>query len=95
MNTFIVLAGKVKEYKWNAIVLPTHTHLFRTARVGRSGLATSFYNERTSHLAPELAKLLKECKQEIPEFLQMYIPEDMYISLNEAKKKGMIQKRLT
>ncbi|KAI7887112.1 DEAD-domain-containing protein [Lichtheimia hyalospora FSU 10163] len=49
----------------------------RTARVGRSGLATSFYNERSSHLAPELAKLLKECKQEIPEFLQLYIPEDI------------------
>lgn len=75
MNTFTVLAGKYKVCQCHMIFLPTH--FFRTARVGRSGLATSFYNERSSHLAPELAKLLKECKQEIPEFLQMYIPEDM------------------
>lgn len=77
MNTFIVLAGKEKHKVECYRFTNTHISLFRTARVGRSGLATSFYNERTSHLAPELAKLLKECKQEIPEFLQMYIPEDM------------------
>ncbi|KAL7312593.1 hypothetical protein PS15m_008345 [Mucor circinelloides] len=49
----------------------------RTARVGKSGLATSFYNERSDMLAPELTKLLKECKQEIPDFLQPYVTEDM------------------
>ncbi|CEI99082.1 Putative ATP-dependent RNA helicase DED1 [Rhizopus microsporus] len=49
----------------------------RTARVGRSGLATSFYNERSEHLAPELTKLLKECQQEIPDFLQQYVTDDM------------------
>ncbi|KAI9266795.1 P-loop containing nucleoside triphosphate hydrolase protein [Phascolomyces articulosus] len=48
----------------------------RTARVGRSGLATSFYNERSEGLAYELTKLLKECKQEIPDFLQSFITED-------------------
>jgi ATP-dependent helicase YprA (DUF1998 family) len=48
----------------------------RTARVGKSGLATSFYNYRSEALAPELTKLLKECKQEIPDFLQQYITED-------------------
>lgn len=49
----------------------------RTARVGKSGLATSFYNERSVMLAPELTKLLKECKQEIPDFLQPYVTDDM------------------
>lgn len=49
----------------------------RTARVGKSGLATSFYNERSDLLAPELTKLLKECKQEIPDFLQAYVTDDM------------------
>ncbi|KAI7860004.1 hypothetical protein BDC45DRAFT_601488 [Circinella umbellata] len=48
----------------------------RTARVGRSGLATSFYNERSEGLAYELTKLLKEMKQEVPEFLQGYVTED-------------------
>ncbi|KAL0096715.1 P-loop containing nucleoside triphosphate hydrolase protein [Phycomyces blakesleeanus] len=48
----------------------------RTARVGKSGLATSFYNDRSSALAYDLAKLLKECKQEIPEFLASYVTED-------------------
>ncbi|GAA5806209.1 hypothetical protein HPULCUR_011740 [Helicostylum pulchrum] len=48
----------------------------RTARVGKSGLATSFYNDRSGLLAPQLTKLLKECKQEIPDFLQQYVSED-------------------
>jgi superfamily II DNA/RNA helicase len=49
----------------------------RTARVGKSGLATSFYNERSENLAPDLTKLLKECQQEIPDFLQSYVTDDM------------------
>ncbi|KAI8973314.1 hypothetical protein BDF20DRAFT_945792 [Mycotypha africana] len=49
----------------------------RTARVGKSGLATSFYNERSDLLAPELTKLLKECKQNIPDFLEQYVTDDM------------------
>ncbi|KAI8376277.1 uncharacterized protein BYT42DRAFT_638460 [Radiomyces spectabilis] len=48
----------------------------RTARVGKSGLATSFYNERSMNLAPELTKLLKENKQEIPDFLQEFVTDD-------------------
>ncbi|KAI7903030.1 P-loop containing nucleoside triphosphate hydrolase protein [Cokeromyces recurvatus] len=49
----------------------------RTARVGKSGLATSFYNDRSAALAPELTKLLKECNQEIPDFLQPYVTDDL------------------
>ncbi|KAF7727786.1 hypothetical protein EC973_007017 [Apophysomyces ossiformis] len=49
----------------------------RTARVGKSGLATSFYNERSSNLAGELTKLLKENQQEIPDFLQPYVTEEI------------------
>ncbi|CAO3691015.1 unnamed protein product [Rhizopus stolonifer] len=49
----------------------------RTARVGKSGLATSFYNERSEHLASDVTKLLKECQQEIPDFLQQYVTDDM------------------
>ena len=48
----------------------------RTARVGRSGLATSFYNQRSEGIAYELTKLLKEMKQEVPDFLQGFVTED-------------------
>lgn len=45
----------------------------RTARAGNPGTATSFYNSNNISLAPTLAKLLLECKQEVPDFLQSYI----------------------
>ncbi|KAK3841964.1 MAG: putative DEAD/DEAH box RNA helicase [Linnemannia gamsii] len=45
----------------------------RTARAGNSGTATTFYNSKNEPLAPTLAKLLVECKQEVPDFLQSYI----------------------
>ncbi len=48
----------------------------RTARIGNVGLATSFYNERNEDIAEELVRLLLETKQEIPEFLESYKPED-------------------
>ncbi|KAG0197946.1 hypothetical protein BGX28_008564 [Mortierella sp. GBA30] len=45
----------------------------RTARVGNPGMATSFYNDKNQPIAPQLAKILVECEQEVPEFLQGYI----------------------
>ncbi|KAF9539358.1 hypothetical protein EC957_005456 [Mortierella hygrophila] len=45
----------------------------RTARAGNPGTATSFYNSNNIPLAPTLTKLLLECKQEVPGFLQSYI----------------------
>jgi len=47
----------------------------RTGRIGNLGLATSFYNERNEDIAPELTKILLETKQEIPDFLEQYLPE--------------------
>lgn len=35
----------------------------------------SFYNDRDEGLAPVLTKLLLETKQEVPDFLQQYMPE--------------------
>ncbi|KAI8096662.1 P-loop containing nucleoside triphosphate hydrolase protein [Halteromyces radiatus] len=49
----------------------------RTARTGKSGLATSFYNERSEQLAPEITKLLVENKQKIPDFLEQYVSQDI------------------
>jgi ATP-dependent RNA helicase DDX3X len=44
----------------------------RTARVGNAGLATSFFNSKNMILAKDVTKLLLECKQEIPSFLEPY-----------------------
>ncbi|RIB14632.1 P-loop containing nucleoside triphosphate hydrolase protein [Gigaspora rosea] len=44
----------------------------RTARVGNQGLATTFYNDNNSGIARDLVKILIECKQEVPDFLQEY-----------------------
>ncbi|KAI7817817.1 P-loop containing nucleoside triphosphate hydrolase protein [Gamsiella multidivaricata] len=45
----------------------------RTGRAGNPGYATSFYNDKSVAMAPQLAKLLAECKQEVPDFLAGYI----------------------
>lgn len=48
----------------------------RTARIGNEGKATSFYNDRNDDLAEDLCKILIDSKQEVPDFLQQYMPED-------------------
>ncbi|KAI9893071.1 MAG: hypothetical protein M1814_000618 [Vezdaea aestivalis] len=49
----------------------------RTARIGNTGLATSFYDEdRDGPLAVPLVKVLLESKQPIPDFLEQYKPEE-------------------
>lgn len=48
----------------------------RTARIGNIGMATSFYNDKNEDIADALTKLLVETKQEIPEFLDGYKPEE-------------------
>jgi ATP-dependent RNA helicase DDX3X len=47
----------------------------RTARIGNEGLASSFYNDRNEELAIDLVKILIECKQHVPDFLEGYRPE--------------------
>lgn len=49
----------------------------RTARVGNSGLATTFFNDRNLPIASELTKVLQENKQEIPDFLKDYMSNDL------------------
>ncbi|RMZ75558.1 hypothetical protein DV737_g5239, partial [Chaetothyriales sp. CBS 132003] len=46
----------------------------RTARIGNEGLATSFYNERDEPMAEFLVKILIECGQPVPEFLEQFKP---------------------
>ncbi|KAG2186206.1 hypothetical protein INT43_002644 [Umbelopsis isabellina] len=49
----------------------------RTARVGNSGLATTFFNDANMPIASDLTKVLQENKQEIPEFLKDYMTTDL------------------
>ncbi|KAL0090157.1 P-loop containing nucleoside triphosphate hydrolase protein [Phycomyces blakesleeanus] len=49
----------------------------RTARVGNAGLATSFFNSGSMGIARDLTKILQECQQEIPSFLQPYMSKNM------------------
>lgn len=55
----------------------------RTARIGNEGLATSFYNDKDSDLAPDLVKILLESKQSIPDFLESYKPEGSVVTFDE------------
>lgn len=47
----------------------------RTARIGNSGQATSFYNERNEDIAEDLVKLLVESNQNVPDFLADFKPD--------------------
>ncbi|KAF5017981.1 hypothetical protein F66182_10050 [Fusarium sp. NRRL 66182] len=47
----------------------------RTGRIGHRGLATSFFSERDDAIASVLTRTLLETDQEIPDFLQQYVPE--------------------
>lgn len=56
--------------------LTSFYHKGRTARIGNLGIATSFYNEKDEELAPDLVKILLECQQEVPDFLEAFAPPD-------------------
>ncbi|KAJ6178978.1 hypothetical protein N7519_009439 [Penicillium mononematosum] len=59
----------------------------RTARIGNEGIATSFYNERDEGIAEDLVKILIECKQVIPEFLEQYRPEGDVLEFDDDSDK--------
>lgn len=41
-------------------------------------MATSFYNnERDQEIAADLVKILRECDQDIPDFLREYVPDQV------------------
>lgn len=48
----------------------------RTARIGNEGKATSFYNDRDEDIGEDLVKILLESKQEVPDFLEQFKPEN-------------------
>ncbi|KAJ5613671.1 DEAD/DEAH box RNA helicase [Penicillium herquei] len=55
----------------------------RTARIGNEGVATSFYNERDQDIATDLVKILIECNQAIPDFLEEFRPEENEITFDD------------
>ncbi|KAK0656000.1 P-loop containing nucleoside triphosphate hydrolase protein [Cercophora newfieldiana] len=53
-----------------------YTHrIGRTGRIGHRGLATSFYSDHDEAIASVLTRTLLETDQEIPDFLQSFVPE--------------------
>lgn len=58
-------------------------HPGRTARIGNKGLATSLFNDRNTDIGPDLVKVLLECEQTVPEYLQGDIPEDGKIEFHD------------
>ncbi|KAH1499833.1 hypothetical protein LV164_002639 [Aspergillus fumigatus] len=55
----------------------------RTARIGNEGLATSFYNDKNSDIAPDLVKILIETGQKVPDFLESYKPADEVVKFDD------------
>jgi ATP-dependent RNA helicase DDX3X len=57
--------------------LPTTVddYVFRSARLCKVGLVTSFFNEKNKDIAKDLAKVLEDSNQEVPEWLKEYIDE--------------------
>ncbi|RAL12182.1 DEAD/DEAH box helicase [Aspergillus homomorphus CBS 101889] len=55
----------------------------RTARIGNEGLASSFYNDGDSELAPDLVNILLESGQKIPDFLESYKPMDNKVDFQD------------
>ncbi|KAL9114243.1 MAG: hypothetical protein Q9227_001665 [Pyrenula ochraceoflavens] len=56
----------------------------RTARIGNTGTAYSFYNTRDEDLANDLVKILIESNQKVPDFLEQYKPaEDVGLEFDD------------
>jgi ATP-dependent RNA helicase DDX3X len=67
--------GKILVVKPPLLPMLTNKFLGRTGRIGHRGLATSFYTEHDEPLASVLTRTLLETEQEIPDFLEQYVPD--------------------
>lgn len=65
-----------------------HVHrIGRTARIGHTGKATSFYNERRDEdIAQALVNQLVEMEQEVPEFLAHLVPEGGVVNFDDESE---------
>ena len=56
----------------------------RTARIGNTGLATSFFNEKNEDIGEDLVRILLETKQAVPDFLEQWKPKvDAELNFND------------
>ncbi|CZS80266.1 unnamed protein product [Fusarium graminearum] len=73
-NVMHVINYDLPSIEYGGIEEYTH-RIGRTGRIGHRGVATSFFSERDEPLGSVLTRTLLETDQEIPEFLQQYVPE--------------------
>ncbi|KAI9740077.1 MAG: hypothetical protein M1818_004828 [Claussenomyces sp. TS43310] len=73
-NVMHVINYELPSQSYGGIEEYTH-RIGRTGRIGNKGIATSFYNDRDEEMAGPLTKTLLETNQDVPDFLQQYIPE--------------------
>ncbi|OAD78219.1 hypothetical protein PHYBLDRAFT_130586, partial [Phycomyces blakesleeanus NRRL 1555(-)] len=52
----------------------------RTGRAGNTGIATAFFTRYNRNIAPEMVKLLKEAKQEVPSWLETMQPDPNFVA---------------
>ncbi|KAM0465968.1 hypothetical protein ACHAPV_000917 [Trichoderma viride] len=74
-NVMHVINYDLPSIEYGGIEEYTH-RIGRTGRIGHRGVATSFFTERDEPLASVLTRTLLETNQDIPEFLQSYVPEN-------------------
>ncbi|KAL6221723.1 hypothetical protein ACLB2K_005118 [Fragaria x ananassa] len=60
----------------------------RTGRAGKSGLATAFFSEKNQPLAKSLAELMKESKQEVPNWLNDYAKQSLPCGGDQSQRYG-------
>ncbi|RGP61820.1 hypothetical protein FLONG3_10407 [Fusarium longipes] len=73
-NVMHVINYDLPSIEYGGIEEYTH-RIGRTGRIGHRGVATSFFSERDEPLGSVLTRTLLETDQEIPDFLQQYVPE--------------------
>ncbi|XP_050364867.1 DEAD-box ATP-dependent RNA helicase 52C-like [Argentina anserina] len=60
----------------------------RTGRAGKTGLATAFFSEKNQPHAKALVDLLKESKQEVPDWLKNYAEQSSPYGGDQGQKYG-------
>ncbi|KAM0260632.1 hypothetical protein ACHAQJ_002695 [Trichoderma viride] len=73
-NVMHVINYDLPSMEYGGIEEYTH-RIGRTGRIGHRGVATSFFTDRDDAIASVLTRTLLETNQEIPDFLESYIPE--------------------
>ncbi|KAL5334818.1 P-loop containing nucleoside triphosphate hydrolase protein [Aspergillus crustosus] len=81
-NVMHVINFDLPSSMWGGITEYIH-RIGRTARIGNEGLATSFFCDKDSDIAPDVVKILIESKQTVPDFLEQYKPENEIVNFHD------------